>query len=227
MTPITVGSMKLKVINLIGDSVKLDDIYSLPVSPIAGGQTSASILMDGITAALKAVSSRIWKPATFEIGGGVTSSDLPADLIDIEGVKDLTSGAFVPKIPLSIGGTFKNGWMLYPVNTITFLNTLETNGARIYYSAVWATPEEDLYTPIIDDVVLDIPAILAVPVSFYATGYCMLERASESAVLRQYNTKVDSGQPIDNPLKDMANEFFRLFDVEMKRYPQMQKGITS
>lgn len=230
MAMITLAGMKVRVIDLIGDSVAVDELYGTPLVPVRGGQTSASILLAGVESALDAISSRTWKPSVFEIGGGLSSADLPEDLIDIEGVRDLTTGDLLPQIPLQVGGSFRgasNGWMLYPSKTIAFMNALGTGGAKVYYSAVWSKPKTDIYTPDLDDAILDAPVTLITAIAFYTTSYCLLERASESAVLRQYNTKVDSGQPIDNPLKDMSNTFLDRFEGEMKRFPQKQKGSTT
>lgn len=225
----TLADMKQRVINLIGDSVELD-LYGVPSLPVRGGQTSAAILLAGIESALDAISSRIWKPSIFEISGGLSSADLPDDLIDVEGVRDITTGDLLPQIPLQVGGSFRaaqNGWSLYPSRTITFMNELGASGAKVYYSAVWRKPITDIYVTELDDVVLDTPVTLTTAIAFYATSYCLLERASQAAVLRQYNTKVDSGQPGDNPLRDMSNTFLERFEGEMKRFPQKQKGSTT
>jgi len=227
MAPITVGEMKARIIDLIGDTMAVDDIYATPLSPVRGGQTSASILLSSIESALDAIASRSWKPSVFEIGAGLTSFDLPDDLIDVEGVRDLTTGELMPQMALQVGGAFQNGWMLYPAKQITFANPVGLKGVRVYYSAVWAKPETDsVYFDVIDEVPLDAPLVFNTAISFYATSYCLLERANESAILRQYNTKVDSGQPVDNPLKDMSDVMLSRFEIEMKRFPQKQKGST-
>lgn len=229
MSDLTLGDLKKKIIDLIGDSVKLDelDVYANPMVPIRGGQTSDSILLAGVEAALDAISGRVWKPSVFEIEGGVSSFALPEDFIDIEGVRDLTNGDLLPMIALQVGNQFKNGWLLYPSKTITFANPLGTKGARVYYSAVWAKPTTDAYVTEIDDAVIEAPAPLTTALTFFATSYCLIERANEAAVLRQYNTKVDSGQPVDNPLADMSKFLLERFEIEMKRFPQKQKGSTS
>lgn len=224
---ITLGEVKTKIIDLIGDTLAVDELYGNPILPIRGGQTSASILLSSVEAALDAIASRIWKPSVFEVEGGVSSFDLPEDLIDIEGVKDLTTGELLPQIALQVGAAYRNGWLLYPAKKITFANPLGLSGASIYYSAVWAKPRVDAYVLEIDDVPLDAPIALTTAITFYATSYCLIERANEAAVLRQYNTKVDSGTPIDNPLKEMSDTLLQRFDIEMKRFPQKQKGATS
>lgn len=224
----TLGEMKLKILRLLGDfqkdSVEEDD-YGVPIS----GQTfDADLLKDGVHAALDALSTRFWKEAVADIA--LTDDEthvfsLPADLIDIEAVYDGTLGKTIPRLFLRAGegiaaSQTDNIWLDYPQGSITFVNSLGSSGAKIYYSATWAKPD-------IDDDNLEPPVFTSAAIAFYGASYCLLRAASSSASLRQYATRVDSGTPLDNPLKDMSDYFLKRYEHELKSIPQKMKGITN
>jgi len=228
MAFITVGEVKARVIDLLSDQLVYEEGASSPTLalPIHGTQTNESVLLSGIEAALDATSQRIWKPSVFEIETAVTEIDIPDDLIEIEAVLDRKTQTLIERVRFMVGNEPGQGFITYPYGKITLTSEAE-EGVKIYYSALWEKPVVDAYHPLIDDVPLSCPAVLTNAVVFYATAYCMLQRASGSAVLRQYNTKVDSGNPEDNPTYEMAKAFMTMFETEMKRIPQMTKGITS
>lgn len=224
MADITLRAIKERIVELMGDSEQSEDLYA----DFAGTQTSAKIMLDGVVSAMTAVSSRVWKHSVFETQLTGSSALLPGDLIDIESVFDLNTKKPLPSLPLSLSTIYTEGWLKYPQGQITFLGTPPTEGIRVYYSAIWASPDadyEEVYDSL-DDYVFDFPPTLLNAVVFYSTSYCFLQRSSQAAVLRQYNTKVDSGNPLDNPLLAMATEFRKLFDIELNRFPQSQKGVT-
>ena len=225
MTPqLTLAKTKLKILSLIGDQ-PLVDLYDNYEDPIAGGQTSAQLMLDAIEGSFLAISERVFKQTTFLVDGLATEVDLPVDFIDIEGVRDLTTGEFIARTSFKVGSVVTSGWYLYPENTLTFATELGTEGAEIFYSALWSF-DDDIYGIVAEDTVLPTPTKLNTAVLFYSVYYCLLQRLSQSAVLRQYGTKVDSGNPEDNPLKDAANIFLAKFYEEMRRYPATQKGFV-
>lgn len=216
------AEIKTKVILLVGDTVAEETVGSAYQS-LSGTQTPGEVLVDAINAALFAVSSRVWKPAVLEVEEAVTSVDLPDDLIDVEGIRDLETGLLLPSIPLQVSRMFDDGWTLFPYRKVTF-SSEKPKGVLIYYSGMWAHPDYDVSE--IDAYEFDFPLSLTNAVTFYAAAYCYLQKAGQHASVRQYNTKVDSGDPLDNPSLSLASALMKQFEEELKRFPQSVKGTT-
>jgi hypothetical protein len=213
------ATFKSRVIRLLGDEV-IEQDYG---EPIAGNIYSAAALLDACCAALDAITVRVWKQSIHEIEETGTEFDLPIDLIEIEGVYDNENEMLVPQLPFVQGHSLTvesvNAWIPYPYGCITFMNELNEDGALIYYSANWAYPEED-------EDVLEPPEIASTALCFYAASYLLLSQAATTGSIRQFNQKVDSGAPTDNPVKDMSTYFLNRYETELRQLPQRQKGIT-
>ena len=236
----TLAQVKAKVIRLLNDEVIISD-YG-----VSGGTTyGADLLNDAIRAALDAISSQCWQMKTFDIvvtgsnqpdetgqlpnysGLGANNiSDLPTDLLEILTVFDNNSdvGVFLPKLRLVPGAkmidySFQNSWF-YLNGTLSFGSDLGDKGAKIYYIASWDLPDDETDT-------LEPPDNTLGAIVFYACSYCLLQQAAGISTIRQYNTRVDSGQPTDNPTNEMSNFFLRRFDIEMSRLPLMTKEVNA
>lgn len=218
---ITFDVAKAKVIHLLADDVVAgSDEYG--GGPLYGQSYSAELLKDSIHAALDAITIRMWKPLTFDIGGGLNYKVLPDGFLSVEGVYDLTDAIYLPQMSLianqeSLLGIEANAWSLYPHGRISFINDLGEDGATVYYSSTWSKPEAP-------DDVLEPPESSITAICLYAASYCLLNKAAGSADIRQYNTRVDSGNPNDIPQKTMSDFFYRRFELELQRLPTMEKG---
>jgi hypothetical protein len=212
----TFAELKMKVIRCLSDEAEVVDY-----APLGGATYSADLLKDGIHAALDAITSRLWKPNTFEVEAAVDTSTLPDDLIDVESVYEKELGLFIPKISMKVGSSLSsttgNGWLLYPNGTLTFVNDVGSSGCTVHYSARWAKPEDD-------GDLLEPPASCLTCLILFAASYCLLSDATSSASIDRFKTKVDSGQPTDNPAKEMSNFMLHRFEVELQRLPMMEKG---
>jgi hypothetical protein len=217
------SDVKLKVLRLLGDivAVVVDDDPSDP-TPVGGGIYDSYILKDAIHAALKRISSRIWKTAIYEIVEAGTDFALPSDLLDIEGVFENETGMFIPRIGFQSGQVLStsflnaNAWINYP-NGITFVNELGTDGAKVYYLAHWLLPEDD-------QDVLECPEMTITAITLFAASYCLLKSAVEQGDIAQYKTKVDSGQPTDLPAKDLSNFLLARFENELNSLPMQTRN---
>lgn len=224
---ITCGELKKKIIRLVGDTVQADG--SGDSNPIHGADTDADTLLDSVHAALTAVCNRYPKPSVVDTLSLTATEDglvypMPDDTFEIEAVQDLAEGEFLPEIRMQAGmspasnvGSAGNSWLGYPSKSLTLMVAFGDKGGRIYYSATWIEPD-------VDSDVLETPFSLTNALAYYGAAYCMMEKASASARIRQFNTKVDSGQPDDNVLKDMASFFLNKFENELQRLPMAQKG---
>lgn len=211
------GDAKLAVLRLLGDEILVDDYL-----PVGGSGYGYELLEDAIHAALDAICSRSWKQAitTLTADGETSLFELPVDLIEVESVYDANQLAFIPRIEMAVGDPFistaGNGWLLYPQGYISFVGEVAED-ITVYYSSLWEKPTSD-------DDLLEPPGICLTPIIYFAASYCLLPDAAQAADIRQFNTKVDSGQPTDNPKAEMSNYLLKRFEIELQRVPQMTKG---
>jgi hypothetical protein len=210
------GDLKASILRLLVDEVDPDD----PL--VIGGKTvTASLLEDAVYAGLKAILPWSWKTATYSIATGATELELPGDVYRIEGVYDNSLYTYLNENIITAGLPFAsesgNMWIEYPEGHITFLAEL-TDGGTLYYAAYWSEPK-------LDEEYIEAPAVVIPGMAFYGASYCLLPRATSSAILRQFNVKVDSGVPTDNPIMDMSNAFMKRFEIEMGRISSRAKGV--
>jgi hypothetical protein len=215
---ITFGDLKRKILLILADEVVQDGSGEGLVS---GNTYSSDLLKDSVHAALDAITSRCWKNSVSTIAGGVLESDLPSDLIDIEAVYEKTIGSFIPKLSMLVGDLLGdasgNGWIPYPTGKISFMNSIGVSGCTVYYSSTWTHPEDDVD-------VIESPGNADTCLILYAASYCLINTSVDAANLGNFKTKVDSGQPTDNPAKDMSTYILKRFDIELQRLPMMEKG---
>ena len=131
---------------------------------------------------------------------------------------------FIPQIRLTPGTKMidfglQNSWR-YVDGTLTFGSDLSDKGAKVFYIASWDLPDDESKR-------LDAPDTTLGAIVFYACSYCLLQQAAGISTIRQYNTRVDSGAPTDNPTNEMSNFFLRRFDIEMSRLPIMTKEMNA
>lgn len=208
--------LKLAVIKVLDDTVNED------ASSVAGRTFDAEILKDAVNAALVAVNVRTWKKSVFTVEAHATDVDVPDDFIDADAVFDNKLNAFLPHISFQVGSPLisasGNGFYMYPTGKISFLAELETGG-KVFYQARFTKAEQD-------NQFLESPDTANPAMTFYAASYCLLGPAVSSGDIRQFNTKVDSGQPGDIPALKVSDHFLRRFGDELKRIPMMTRGRT-
>jgi len=213
----TLADLKVQTVNLLGDTIDAQ------ADPDSGTLFSASQLLEGIVAGMDAILPWVANKsvATLDGDGIETEFSLPNDFYRIDGVWDGYSKQFVPRAHISSGQFWADTALdLYyletPQGKVTFSKALSTNG-KLYYSARWTKPSGDT-----DPIAA--PEIAHTAICLYAAAYCLLSSASQSAALRQYNTKVDSGTPEHNPLQEQANYLLSWFENEMARHPSDLRG---
>jgi hypothetical protein len=149
---------------------------------------------------------------------------LPADLYQIQAVQLVETGVFLPKaniLPNSArGNTAKNDWLDYPTGYISLSNALvEDAEIMVFYLAHWGKPENEQDT----DFMIEVPPYAHQGLIYYAGSHCLTPRAVTSASIRQFNQRIDSGNPEDNPLKIESRNLRDLFYQEMKMMPPYAK----
>lgn len=218
----TFGDLKQRIIRLVGDDPVIPGSGSDAM--IAGAQTPAELLRDGIYAALDAICTRSPKTKTWAITNA-RQFDLPSDLIEVDGVYSNNQAVFLPEFQLMAyeGGynNASNAWDIYEDGKLTLHTALSSSeNATVYYSASWLKP-------IADSEQLEPPAYVETALALYAAHYVLFYDATQSGKLGQYKTKVDSGTPIDNPLIELVNFFLKHYEIELQRIPMKTKGRKS
>jgi hypothetical protein len=227
---LTFADAKRKLLRLLEDETVVEEITpadplavppTLAVTQIRGAKYDAELLKDAVHAGLDAVLNRLWKSSKFSITTAGSEFDAPTDLIEVEAVREVTLNVLLPRLNLTAGGIFTdrsgNAWTNYPEGKITFANPILASSIEVFYSAAWAKPtlEADVF---------EVPAIAHTAVLLFSASYCLLSESAGAARLRQYNTRVDSGNPTDNPLENLSTLLLKRYEVEIQRIPQKQKG---
>lgn len=187
-----------------------------------------SLFYDAFGAALDAILP--WFPKTaikVYTGTGVDSYELPDSLYSIETFVDDATGEMLPQaslIPLlhrGINIEITNDWIEFPSGWISFSKALSVGKTyTLFYLTHWSKPISD------DDKATELktPDFLNTALTLYTTAQMLIPDAISASTVRQYNTKVDSGNPEHNPMRDSASYLLKLFSEEMNRHPRYQRA---
>jgi hypothetical protein len=218
---------------IFGDfKIRLRSLLQEPEGDGTGTTYPNQILFEATCAAIDAVLP--WCPnlkiASLVSEGTSKSVPLPADCYRIEAVEDarnimlpkavLTPGSIRPAEGTSTTASIEiqpADWIEFPTGYLRF-SLLPSSGEafRLYYQAYFAHPadEDD------DDFELTVPQSVLTAMLYYAAAHSILPSSVASAQIRQFNTRIDSGQPVDNVLEQSARFFRQLFIDEMSRQPR-------
>ena len=201
-----------------------DRVYRV-LSDLDGTQFDVDLIDDGVVAAHDAILPWVFKRenATLEGDGEILSFQLPTDLFRIVTVYDTDQGVNIPQNLMSAyqspGQNIEtnNDWIEYPHGYISFANAPESD-VTLFYGAKGTYPVDD-------SDILEVPDWVLQAIVFYAASYSLLEKASNSANIRQWNVSVDSGTPIMNPMKDMSTYYLERFEHYMSQIPSVERGV--
>lgn len=208
----TFGDLKEKVLRLTGDLV--DSVTELQEEQ----------LLDAIIAAHDAVLP--WAPKTSSttfVGDGITTAfTLPSKFYDVDTIFDSDSGEILPQAVFSPGSHFgdsiqgTNTWVLRPSGSITFAKAIGSGSIyTMYYLTQWNAPTEATE----DTEELEPPSYLDTAMIYFSAAYLMITPAIDAAEIRQWGTRVDSGNPEHNPVQKTVLFLLSLFNQEMSRIP--------
>lgn len=207
----TFGELKSRILRLLGDP--------------SGEGYSQELLMDAVQAAQLAILPWMPKTAVTSLAAGDTVYTLPADFYAVETVVVTSTGECLPAAMFSPGqyhGAYISGtndWIEYPAGSLTFSKELP-EAYDLYYLATWTELTEstdNAYT-------LEVPPQAIVGMVFYGAAYALQPIAVGTAEIRQFGTRVDSGNPEHNPLQKSSLHLLNLFQNEMNRHPKHQKA---
>lgn len=202
-------------------------IYRLLNDP--GATTySDELVYDGVLAAHEAILP--WVPkfmtATLTTGSDGQTLTLPADVYSVQALRNVDSGAFIRKANMA-PGTVRHAdvsqvvdWIEYPIGYLNLSPEVDAGTLyTLYYHAYWNTPASATDTTF----VMEVPRHALQGLMLYACAVVLSPSAINSASIRQFNLRVDSGTPEDNPLKVEADYMLRRFYQEMKMMPPFTK----
>jgi hypothetical protein len=186
------------------------------------------LFYDAVSAALDAILPWVPKTSTYElVGAGERIYALPDDCYEVETCVVQTTGEMLPKATISPGNRIGasiasvNDWLEYPHGYLSFSkNVLVGETYNLYYLAHWTKPTGDSN---LSDF-LEPPSFTHLGITLYSAAYMILPSAVSASEVRQFNTKVDSGNPEHNPMQQSATYLMRLFADEMNRHPKHQKA---
>lgn len=186
------------------------------------------LFFDSLNAALDAILPWVPKTATNTItGSGAKIYTLPEDCYQVETCVVDADGELLPQAILipgyyhgdSIKAT--NDWLEYPEGSISFSKEISVGETyTLYYLAHWTKPTEETE----ESTDLEPPEYTHYALTLYTTAAMLLPAAISAAEVRQYATKVDSGNPEHNPMMETSKYLLRLFVDEMNRHPKHQKA---
>lgn len=209
----TYAELKNRILRLLGDA--------------EGDGYSDELILDAINAAQVAVLP--WTPKTAKSTITPVANQfvytLPTDLYVIEAVADTSTGEMLPQAVLApgnhigekIGGT--NDWIEYPTGSLAF-SKVPASAYDLYYLATWTVLTESTD----ESFVLEPPAQSIVGMALYGAAYALQPSAIGTAEVRQFNTRIDSGNPEHNPLQESATYLLKMFVNEMNRHPKHQRA---
>lgn len=200
------------------------------VSDPSQSQVSTSLMYDAVCMAHDALLP--WVPrcelSVFTAGSDGANFALPADLYQIDAVQDTNTGLFIPKATLaprgtrSVGVYADNDWAEYPTGTLTLARAIsEGQQLTVYYRAYWTKPANEDDTTF----VITVPSVAIAGLIYWACAHCQLARSTNASFLAQFKTRVDSGNPEDNPLEQSAKFFLNRFQQVMNNMPPYTKVV--
>lgn len=194
----------------------------------SSGTYPDQILLDGINSATVAILP--WLPKEMTANGIIVTSGslikLPDDVYYVDAVYSVTGEQWLKHWSINPGATSARGtvvvpqWVEYPEGYLTLSCDYSDNTVNVFYHGLWtaATTTGSATEN------MDTPSFADLAIIYYAASYVLNSSAVSSAQLRQFNTKIDSGQPVDNPLKDMVNLLMQRFMNEVKLFPAFERA---
>lgn len=213
--------------------MKYQDLHAMVLSVLKAEEDSTysdDLIYDAVCLATDAILPWIPKAAiaTITADGKLDRFPLPVDYYAIEAIQDVSTGIFAEKDLLQ-PGRVRNAqsdktftWMEYPRGTLNLSRVLEEGrGIRVYYTAYFNKPE----TKDSLDFELETPRYALAGILYWVCAHCVIPFSTSAAQVRNWNQKIDSGKPTDNPLEANARFYRQLFIDEMTRVPKMAGGV--
>lgn len=216
----TLGAMIVKVRRVLADPGGDSPLYS------------TDLLTDGVLESLIAILPWVSKESTLTLTGDGTTYEfsLPSNCAEVQALWSESAQSFLPMAGLFPGTPWAHGegsaiepnsWVEYPHGQLS-LAAPPFAGEKliVFYTAYWPEPANTTDT-------LAVPAYALPGITYYTAAYALNPKATSAANIRQFNTKIDSGTPIQNAMVEMGKYFMARFVESMNSCPSRQRGQKS
>jgi hypothetical protein len=109
------------------------------------------------------------------------------------------------------------GFYVWPRQALNLTQPL-SNGEvlKVFYYAYYNHP-------VADSDLIDLPSWGYTAVAYLTASYALSNRASQEAMLSQYDTKKDSGTPDTLAVKTIQEWYLKTYETELSRHPRQQR----
>lgn len=154
--------------------------------------------------------------------GGVFA--LPSDVYDIQSVR-VGTGKYLPRATIAAGtarsvSSVDFDWIENPRGYLSLSSEDIEDDVTVNYLAYWPKPP----TPASTSFQILVPECGHMGLIYYAAAIVVTPVIVDISTLGPFKTRVDSGTPEMNPMKDTSEWFRTLFLQEMKMMPPYQKA---
>ena len=94
----------------------------------------------------------------------------------------------------------------------------------LWYYAYWPDVEYREDDDVITEDKILVPEWAEGPLLHLAVAFCLQPKATQAAVTRQWNIKIDSGTPVQNSLESHARELMWWYNLLLSSYPPLDRG---
>lgn len=110
------------------------------------------------------------------------------------------------------------GFILWPANKLTVFHAPEeaTGNLKLYYWGMYsdiAAPTDTLESPVWSHEAL----------MFYTIALSLMPDMQDTAAIRQWNTRVESGRPVDNPLLQSFDKLMQTYHEALSLWPKQMR----
>ena len=200
-----------------------------------GTQYASTLRIDGANSALEELVAHTadLKSQTITGDGTTTSWSLSSDILEvpdaIEAVWDNKRSDWLEEVNFVPGsdwtdsepkaGSNPKGYYIWPTGTINYTRILATDETfKIYYYAYWSLIVDNNTT-------VSIPRWSEQALLYYAAAYCLLPASIQSATIRQFGTRQDSGNPEHNPVHAQADYFLKRYAAILASHQPQQRRL--
>ena len=160
----------------------------------------------------------------FAASGSSADIAMPDDYIEVYAVYDEEENILLEPHELVPGMSWDRaessdyrpyGYIEWPYATVHLFQTPSANveALEIWY---WAQ-----YEPVVDnESVIEVPKWAHEALLCYAVAASFLPKLADASFLNEYKTKVDSGNPMQNPLLEAHNTFLKRYEYLLKDRPR-------
>jgi len=162
--------------------------------------------------------------SSFEITAeGDSQFTLPDNIVEsndgaaVAGVYDDTNAIWLSKAEFLPMEDTLPGYFVWPAGTLNIVPT-PTSGYTytVYYIAYFAE--------IVDDTtIISLPNWMFEAVKLYTASRLMLALSTDAALIAQFKTRVDSGNPEDNPILQESKQLMKEFETLINSIPTYQR----